>query len=118
MSPFIHVLSAMFLCTIFWIDSVSFAAETGRDESSLEEKVDQIFAPWNKDDSPGCAVAIFQNGQILYQRGYGMADLESQVPIDKETVFDIGSMSKQFTAACIILLAENATISLNDPITK
>ena len=89
-----------------------------KDRGSLEKKVDQLFAQWDKPDSPGCVLAIIRDGEIVYKRGYGMARLESQAPIAAWTVFDIGSMSKQFTAASILLLAESGKISLDDDIRK
>ncbi|MBK6429027.1 MAG: beta-lactamase family protein [Blastocatellia bacterium] len=60
-----------------------------------------MFADFDKPDSPGCAMAIVRDGQIAYARGYGMASLEHANPITPQTVFDIGSTSKQFAAACI-----------------
>jgi hypothetical protein len=60
--------------------------------------IDQLFAPWNKPDSPDCVIAKNRNSKIVYQRGYGMANLEYDLPITPNSVFDIGSTSKQFTA--------------------
>ena len=86
--------------------------------SKLNEQVDQIFAEWDKSDSPGCALAVIRDGEIIYTRGYGMANLEHDVPIKPETIFDIGSTSKQFTALSILLLARHGELSLDDPIQK
>ena len=94
--------------------SIVFAA----DNNSTESQIDQIFAEWNTSSSPGCAVAVFKNNKIEYHQSYGLMDLESKTPITPDTVFDIGSMSKQFTAACIILLAEQGKLSLTDNIRK
>lgn len=82
------------------------------------EQVDKIFVGWDKKDSPGCALAIIKDGRILYKRGYGMAHLEQNSPITSTTAFDIGSVSKQFTAMSILLLAEQGKISLDDDIRK
>lgn len=82
--------------------------------SSIISKVDQLFTQWDKSDSPGCALAIIQNGEIIYKRGYGMANLEYNIPISPNSVFDIGSTSKQFTAMCIALLARQNLLSLDD----
>lgn len=81
---------------------------------SLITKVDALFAQWDKPDSPGCAIAVIQNGEIIYQRGYGMANLEYNIPIFHDSVFDIASNSKQFTAVCVILLARQNLIQLDD----
>ncbi len=86
--------------------------------NSLTDKVDELFAEWDKSDSPGCALGIIKNGKLLYKRGYGMANLEHNLPISSTTVFRIASTSKQFTAMCIVLLAEQGKISLNDDICK
>ncbi|MBI4748621.1 MAG: serine hydrolase [Acidobacteria bacterium] len=82
------------------------------------EQIDALFAQWNKPDSPGCALAVIKDGQIVYKRGYGIADLEHNVPISPQTVFDVGSMSKQFTAACILILEQQGKLSVNDDIRK
>ena len=60
--------------------------------------VDAVFADVAKPGSPGCALAVFRDGRIAYERGYGMADLERDVPITPASVFYVGSLSKQFTA--------------------
>ncbi len=85
---------------------------------TITDRVDQVFAEWDRPDSPGCALAVIQDGKIIYKRGYGMANLEHNVPIKPETIFDIGSTSKQFTALSILLLARHGKLSLDDPIQK
>ena len=87
-------------------------------EAALSTAVDELFSEWNKPDSPGFAVAIIQNGGIIYERGYGMADLEHDIPISPTSVFDIGSTSKQFTALCVVLLARQGKLSLDDEVQK
>lgn len=80
--------------------------------------VDKVFAAFDRNDSPGCAVAIYRNGEIAYARGYGVASLEHRVPITPTTVFDIGSTSKQFTAFSILLLERDGKLSLDDDVQK
>jgi len=82
------------------------------------DAVDALFSEWNKPDSPGCAIAIIHRGQPLYRRGYGMANLEYAIPISEKSVFDIGSISKQFVAMCIALLARQGKLSFDDEIQK
>ncbi len=82
------------------------------------EKVDRLFALWDKPDSPGCALAIIKDGRLIYKKGYGMANLELNVPITPQTVFYIGSCSKQFLAFCIALLAQQKKLSFDDDIRK
>jgi CubicO group peptidase (beta-lactamase class C family) len=81
-------------------------------------KVDELLAEWDRPDSPGCAIGVIQDGQFLYKRGYGMANLEHDIPISPQTVFRIASTSKQFTAMCIALLADQGRVSLDDDIRK
>jgi CubicO group peptidase (beta-lactamase class C family) len=80
--------------------------------------VDAIFAAWNAETSPGCALGVYRDGSIIYSRGYGMADLERRVPISPHTVFDIGSTSKQFAAASIVLLAQDGKLTLDDDVRR
>jgi CubicO group peptidase (beta-lactamase class C family) len=82
------------------------------------EKVDALFAQWSKPDSPGCALAVIKDGQIIYKRGYGMANLDHGIPISSVSVFNIASVSKQFTAMSIALLAKQGKLSLDDDIRK
>src|SRR5215469_652240 len=84
----------------------------------MAAKVDKVFEKWNKTDSPGCALGIYKDGQTAYKRGYGMANLNDDVPITPATVFHVASMSKQFTAASILLLAQQGKLSLDDDVHK
>jgi len=87
-------------------------------EENLAEKVDELFKQWDKPDTPGCALAIIKDGKIVYKKGYGMADLEHDVPNTPKTMFHIGSITKQFTVMCILLLVEQNKISIDDDIRK
>ena len=82
------------------------------------DKVDKLFSKWDSTVSPGAALAIIKDGKIIYKRGYGMANLEHNIPITPTSVFRIGSTSKQFTASCIAILALQGKISLDDDIRK
>jgi CubicO group peptidase (beta-lactamase class C family) len=79
--------------------------------------VDGVFARWNT-TSPGCAVGVSLDGRSVLERAYGMADLERDVPNMPETIFEAGSVSKQFTAAAVLLLARDGKLSLDDPVRK
>ena len=81
-------------------------------------KVDQLFAQWDKPNTPGCALAIIKDSQIIYKRGYGTANLELSVPITPASVFNVGSISKQFTAMSILMLAQQGRLSLDDDVRK
>src|SRR4030095_2613586 len=86
--------------------------------SGLRAEVDRVFAPWDKPESPGCALGIVHEGKLVYQKGYGQANLEQNIPINPSTVFYIASTSKQFTDASIALLAKQNKLSLDDDIRK
>ena len=81
-----------------------------------EDRVDQIFAPWDHPDGPGAAVAVARHGRVLHQNGYGSAQLEYGVPIEPATIFHVASVSKQFTAFSIAVLADRGRLSLDDDI--
>ena len=83
-----------------------------------KNKVDSLFSEWNKLNSPGCALGIMKNGKLIYSPGYGMSNLEKNIPISSTTLFDIGSISKQFTAACIVLLSQQGKLTIDDDIRK
>jgi CubicO group peptidase (beta-lactamase class C family) len=86
--------------------------------SRLTDNVDELFAKWNRPDSPGCSLAIIKDGEIIYERGYGMADLERNIALKADSVFDIGSVGKQFTAMLIAMLARRGALNLGDSIRK
>jgi CubicO group peptidase (beta-lactamase class C family) len=84
----------------------------------IVNKIDAIFLPWDTRVSPGCVCAVMHAGQVLYCKGFGMADLEHDIPITPDSVFYISSTAKQFTAASIALLAIDGKLSLEDDIQK
>lgn len=86
--------------------------------ATAQPKVDAIFSGYDKTDSPGCALGVIRDGKLIYTRGYGMANLEHNIPLTSKTVFDIGSTSKQFTTSSILLLAQQGKLSLDDDIRK
>ncbi len=83
-----------------------------------ERKMDQIFAAYNRPNSPGCAVGVIQDGHFVFRKGYGIASLELGVPLSPESVFYMASVSKQFTAASVALAAEQGFLSLDDDVRK
>jgi CubicO group peptidase (beta-lactamase class C family) len=88
-----------------------------RFDPAMASRIDAIFADYAKPGSPGCALALYERGRVLYQKGYGLASIEHGVAIDpRQTVFDIGSTSKQFTAASILLLAQDGKLALEDSV--
>jgi D-alanyl-D-alanine carboxypeptidase len=84
----------------------------------LAEKIDKILSSAYKPDIPGAAVIVVKNGQPIFRKGYGIANLELNIPIKPEMVFRIASLTKQFTAAAIMMLAEQGKLAVSDDITK
>jgi CubicO group peptidase (beta-lactamase class C family) len=89
---------------------------SGPESSKAEAKVDQIFEPWAKPDSPGAALAVVKGNKVVYAKGYGSANLEYGISITPSTVFHVASVSKQFTAFAIALLSDQGKLSLDDDI--
>jgi CubicO group peptidase (beta-lactamase class C family) len=96
----------------------SVAAENPPAQESLETRVDKLFAEWDKLDSPGASLAVFKDGSIIYKRGYGSAQLEYNIPITASTIFHVASVSKQFTAFAVALLASQGKLSWDDEVRK
>jgi len=86
--------------------------------TSESAQVDKLFEEWDRKISPGASIGIIKDGRIIYARGYGMANLEYDIPNTPQTVFRIGSTSKHFTAMAIALLIEHGSLSLDDDIRK
>jgi CubicO group peptidase (beta-lactamase class C family) len=95
-----------------------FSSPVRGDEKSdpTATAVDTVFADFAKPDSPGCSLAVARDGRLLYAKSYGMANLELEVPLSPFSVFDIGSTSKQFTAASILLLEKQGKLSIADDV--
>jgi CubicO group peptidase (beta-lactamase class C family) len=86
--------------------------------TSPNEQVDEVFSPWDNNSTPGAAVAIVKDGSIIYKKGYGLANLEYDIPISTSSIFHIASISKQFTVFSILLLEKQGKLSLEDDIRK
>jgi len=92
-------------------------ATVGANPGALAE-VDALFAEYDRPGSPGCALGVIRDGGFAYRRGYGEANLEYGLPITPESVFRIGSTSKQFTAAAILMLAQSGQLDLDAPLSR
>lgn len=107
-----------------WISAAAAAVQTPPPAQappatpSIPAAIDKIFERWDRPGSAGCAVGIAQNGIAVYTHGYGMANLEYGVRIRPDTIFESGSVAKQFTAAAVVLLALDGKLSLDDPVRK
>ena len=110
---------ALFLLTImllFPLQSLSLIQAQIQKGELEEEKVDEIFRAWDSNKTPGAAVAVVKDGAIIYKKGYGMANLEYDIPITPATIFHVASVSKQFTVFSILLLESEGKLSLDDDI--
>src|SRR5215471_8127646 len=87
-------------------------------EKTITARVDEVFSRFDKPESPGCALAVIKDGRIIYQHGYGMSNLEYGVRISPTSIFHVASISKEFTAMAIVLLAQQGKLSLDDDIRK
>ena len=114
----IRLIFCISFVLVFGVTAQIAVAYQAYTHNALTDKVDELFKQWDKDDSPGAAVGIFKDGRIIYARGYGIANLEYALPWTPQTPSRIGSISKQFIAMCIAILAEQGKISLNDNIRK
>jgi CubicO group peptidase (beta-lactamase class C family) len=113
------VLRNQVLMRTFIVAFLSIATATaalGADDRAPE--VDQLFAMFDKQGSPGCSVGVIRDGDFVYKRSFGYASLELGVPLTPASVFYMASVSKQFTAASIVLAAEQGHLSLDDDVRK
>ena len=101
----------VFVC-IFLCNPFAYSAE----ENDLSKAIDSLFD--NREGRPGCAVGVINNGQYIHKRGYGLANLEHNISIDENSIFRIGSISKQFTAMAIAILEEKGLLAFDDEMQK
>jgi CubicO group peptidase (beta-lactamase class C family) len=89
-----------------------------KSDEVLAAEVDKLFSSWDKPDSPGASLAVIRKGEVIYKKGYGSANLEYDIPIAPSTVFHVASVSKQFTAFAIAMLAHQGKLRLDDDIRR
>ncbi len=106
------------LTRFFLMCLLAVAAPLALADDAQSKRVDAIFAAWDKPDTPGLALAVVRGGQVLHRRGYGLANLEYGVANTPATVFHAASVSKQFTAFAIHLLAQDGRLALDDDVRK
>ena len=106
------------ISAILFLLSAAGAGYAAASDEKAAAAVDEVFSDLTKPGSPGCALAVYRDGKIIYAKGYGLANIEENVAITPQSVFDIGSTSKQFTAASILLLEKQGKLSVNDNVRK
>ncbi len=103
---------------VLGLQTQSWAQGAGPISAETAQRIDAVFAAWDNTRSPGCALGVNQNGNLVYSRGYGMSNLEYDVPITPNSIFQVGSISKQFTSFSIALLATEGKLSLDDDVRR
>lgn len=102
------------LCFTFLLFPLVSAAQLNKNIG--EEQIDEIFSEWDQSESPGCAVGVYHEGELLFSKGYGEAVLNNNEPITPQTVFYAGSVSKQFASSAVVLLNLKGDIDLDRPV--
>jgi CubicO group peptidase (beta-lactamase class C family) len=103
----------LFIITLVLFPCQMFSHE---DLTPQEKEVCALFRAWGKPDSPGGAIVVVKDGKVVFQRGFGCADLEHNIPITPKTVFKVGSTAKHFTALAITVLSVEGKLSLDDDV--
>jgi len=114
-------LAAFLFANVEEACSQSAGAQTNNVETLLANKsarVDSLFVQWSQENSPGIAVLVMKDGKVIYKKGFGLANMETETPITPETIFDLASIGKQFTAMCIMMLTERGKLAYDDPLSK
>ena len=112
-----HMKKALIFLTVLLAISFSGPSKLSAQSIDTIDKIDKIFAQYHN-AMPGVAVAVSLEGRVIYNKAFGLSNLEFPLPNTTETIFECGSVSKQFTAAAILLLAQKGKLSLNDDVRK
>jgi CubicO group peptidase (beta-lactamase class C family) len=111
-------MSMMRFATILALVPLSAAAQSPTLSPQATARIDSLFRKYDRPDAPGCALGISRRDTIVLERAWGSAQLEFGIPITPATKFEAGSVSKQFTAAAILRLAQQGKLSLDDDVRK
>ena len=111
-----HIL--LFTLVTFVLSQTNQYASGANRTETFADRTDSLFAPWSKGDTPGASVIVIRDGQILLKKGYGLANVENKRPIGPDTAFLLGSVTKQFTAMAIMMLAERGKLRYESPLTE
>ncbi len=113
-----RLLSALALTVLLGLSSSGIAQSAGASDKDLATAINEILTQTYKSNEPGASVVIVKDGKVIFRKGYGMANLELGVPVEPDMIFRLGSVTKQFTAVAILMLAEQGKLSLDEDITK
>lgn len=84
----------------------------------MEQKIDALFSNWQQGLCPGGQVLVLQKGQVIFEKCYGFANLETRSPVTPDTIFHVASLTKPFTAMCIMLLQERGLLNIHEDVRK
>jgi len=101
-----------------WTATAARQTVSGAADARLSAQVDALFLGQIRPDGPGCAVGVYRNGEIVLARGYGVANIEDGRPITPRSTFNLGSLSKPFTALAALMLEQRGRLSLNDDVRR
>ena len=116
MKSIIKLRANWLVLVLLFTGLLTFAQDN--ENSDIEKKIDHIFRYFNDIEKPGAAVAVVSEGEVIFKKGYGSAQLEYGIPVTPSTVFHIASVSKQFTVYSILLLEQQGKLSFDDDIRK
>src|SRR5512132_598086 len=111
-------LSILSLILLIGMPSLALAQPAPMPDEELAKAINATLTQAYKPTEPGAAVIVVKDGKVVLRKGYGMANLELAVPVEPDMVFRLGSITKQFTAVAILMLAEQGKLSLDDDMTK
>lgn len=107
-----------YILVFFLLTYFGLASAQAQLSEVQSKKIDSLFSGWNEANHPGGSIGIMKNGSVIYSKAFGLASLEYQIPNTEETIYNVGSVSKQFTAMGIVLLQEKGLLSMDDDIHK
>ncbi len=110
--------SVLTLIVLMGLCSLGMAQSAGASDKELTSAINEALEKTFKPDEPGAAVIVVKDGKVIFRKGYGLANVELGVPVEPDMVFRLGSITKQFTAVAVLMLAEQNKLSLDDDITK
>ena len=105
------------ICILTIILAITIISTKGQNRVQ-ENRIDSLFSKWNNSKAPGYAIGITKNGELIYQKYFGLANLGFEAPISAFSIFNVGSVSKEITAACIAILQFQGKLSIDDTIRK
>jgi CubicO group peptidase (beta-lactamase class C family) len=115
-------VSLSIICLAIGPCAVSAAPAPAKPKSGApvpaDKKIDALFEEWSSTTTPGASVAVIRHGKLIFAKGYGVANLEYDIPIKPDTIFHVASVSKQFTAMAVVLLELDGKLSIDDDIHK